>query len=140
PVALGAALFALVDANLGAKPAGNKFDGQFIFRFDTFGDDDLWTDVLHLNDVIQAAVSPKTALSVGLKVDSEALPPNFLSRANLDDPATTVELLRRNAVVGVVAKVEGGQITSIGITCALCHSTVDDSITHGVGRRLDGWP
>jgi mono/diheme cytochrome c family protein len=68
------------------------------------------------------------------------LPPNFLARANLDDPATTVELLRRNAVLGVVAKVEDRQITSIGITCALCHSTVDNSVAPGVGRRLDGWP
>jgi mono/diheme cytochrome c family protein len=123
-----------------AAPAGNKHDGQYIFRFDTFGDEDLWTDILRMHEVLQSAVSPRTALSVGLKVDATALPPNFLARANLDDPATTVELLRRNAVVGVVAKVEDRRITSVGITCALCHSTVDDSVTAGVGRRLDGWP
>jgi cytochrome c553 len=123
-----------------AKPAGSKHDGQFIFRFDTFGDEDLWTDVLRMHEVLQSAVSPRTALSVGLKVDAAALPPNFLARADLDSPATTVELLRRNAVVGVVAKVEDRRITSVGITCALCHSTVDDSVTTGVGRRLDGWP
>ena len=127
-------------ATLDAKPSGNKTDGQFIFRFDTFGDEDLWTDVLRLHEVIQSAVSPRTALSVGLKVDATVLPPNFLSKVSLDDPATTVELLRRNAVVGVVAKVEDRRITSIGITCALCHSTVDDSVAAGVGRRLDGWP
>ena len=123
-----------------AKPAGNPHDGQFIFRFDTFGDEQVWTDVLRMHEVIQSAVSPATALSVGLKVDASVLPPNFLARADLNSPATTVELLRRNAVVGVVAKVEDRQITRIGITCALCHSTVDDSVTKGVGKRLDGWP
>jgi hypothetical protein len=123
-----------------AKPPGNKHDGQFIFRFDTFGDEDLWTDVLRMHEVLQSSVSPRTALSVGLKVDSTVLPPNFLARADLDSPETTVELLRRNAVVGVVAKVEDRRITSVGITCALCHSTVDNSVTTGVGRRLDGWP
>jgi hypothetical protein len=123
-----------------AKPPGNKHDGQFIFRFDTFGDEDLWTDVLRMHEVLQSSVSPRTALSVGLKVDSAVLPPNFLANADLDSPATTVELLRRNAVVGVVAKVEDRRITSVGITCALCHSTVDDSAAPGVGRRLDGWP
>jgi len=90
--------------------------------------------------VVQSAVSPRTALAVGLKVDSTVLPPNFLSKYSLDDPATTVELLRRNAVVGIVAKVEDRNITRLGITCALCHSTVDDSVAPGVGRRLDGWP
>jgi mono/diheme cytochrome c family protein len=123
-----------------AKPAGNKQEGQFIFRFDTFGDEQLWTDMLRIHEVLQSSVSPTTALTVGLKVDSTALPPNFLAHADLGDPATTVELLRRNAVVGVVAKVEDRVITSVGVTCALCHSTVDDSVAPGVGRRLDGWP
>ena len=122
-----------------AAPAGNKHDGQYIFRFDTFGNEDLWTDTLRLHEVIQSAVSPETALSVGLKVDATVLPPKFLATADLKSPATTVELLRRNAVVGVVAKVEDRGITSIGITCALCHSTVDDSVAPGVGRRLDGY-
>jgi mono/diheme cytochrome c family protein len=134
---LAAALFASV---LFSKPAGNKTDGQFIFRFDTFGDEQLWTDILRMHEVVQSAVSPRTALAVGLKVDSTVLPPNFLSRYSLDDPATTVELLRRNAVVGIVAKVEDRNITSLGITCALCHSTVDNSVAPGVGQRLDGWP
>ena len=127
-------------ATSAAKPTGNPHDGRFIFRFDTFGDEQVWTDVLRMHEVVQTSVSPATALSVGLKVDSSVLPPNFLARADLNSPATTVELLRRNAVVGVVAKVEDRQITSIGITCALCHSTVDDSVTKGVGKRLDGWP
>ena len=99
-----------------AAPAGNKHDGQYIFRFDTFGNEDLWTDTLRLHEVIQSAVSPETALSVGLKVDATVLPPKFLATADLKSPATTVELLRRNAVVGVVAKVEDRRITSIGIT------------------------
>ena len=123
-----------------AQPGGRKADGQFIFRYDTFGDEQFWTDVLRMHEVIQSAVSPKTALAVGLKVDASALPRNFLARADLDDPATTVELLKRNAVVGVVAKVEDRKIVSLGITCALCHSTVDDSVAKGVGQRLDGWP
>jgi len=138
-----AAALTLVPAlysTLDAKPSGTKTDGQYIFRYDTFGDEDLWTGILRLHEVIQTSVSPKTALSVGLKVDASVLPPNFLAKYSLDDPATTVELLRRNAVVGVMAKVEDRQITSIGITCALCHSTVDNSVTAGVGNRVDGWP
>ena len=120
------------------RSSGNKHDGQYIFRFDTFGDEQLWTDILRMHEVIQSSVSPRTALSVGLKVDASVLPPNFLSKYSLDDPATTVELLRRNAVVGVVAKVEDRNITRLGVTCALCHSTVDNSVTTGVGNRVDG--
>jgi mono/diheme cytochrome c family protein len=139
--AIGAALLTpVLVSTLEAKPSGNKLDGQYIFRYDTFGDEQLWTDVLRMHEVVQSAVSPRTALAVGLKVDSTVLPPNFLSKYSLDDPATTVELLRRNAVVGIVAKVEDRNITTLGITCALCHSTVDDSVAPGVGRRLDGWP
>jgi hypothetical protein len=98
-----------------------------------------------MNEAIQA-VSPATALSVGLKVDVRALPPALIEelmagRVNLDDPAVTMTLLRLNAVVGVMGKVnEAGQLTRVGITCALCHSTVDNSLTTGIGRRLDGWP
>ena len=125
----------------GAKPSGgHSTDGQFIFRFDTFGDEQLWTDTLRLHEVIRSSVSPVAALGVGLKVDSAALPPDFLATRDLNDPATTVELLKHNAVVGLVGKVEGNQLKSIGITCALCHSTVDDSVTTGIGNRLDGWP
>ena len=118
--------------------------GLAIFRFDTFGDEQFWTDVLRLHEAI-ATVSPTTALSVGLKVDVEALPRRTLAAlkaglVDLDDPAVTIELLRLDAVVGVRGKVnKSGELTSLGITCALCHSTVDNSFTAGIGRRLDGW-
>jgi cytochrome c5 len=110
-----------------------------IFRHDTFGDEQLWTDVLRLHEVVQT-LAPKAALGVGLKVDSEAVPANVLASADLEDPKTTVALLSLNAVVGVRATVEDGTIKTIGITCALCHSTVDDSVMAGVGKRLDGHP
>ena len=135
-LAATALTFAALRGETVAKPASP--DGQSIFRFDTFGDEDLWTDVLRMHEVIQGSVSPRTALAVGLKVDSSVLPANFLATHSLDDPATTVELIRLNAVVGVVGKVSGRQLKSVGITCALCHSTVDNSVTTGVGRRIDG--
>jgi hypothetical protein len=115
--------------------------GREIFRHWTFGDEAFWTDTLHLNDVVESAVSPATALGVGLKVDAERLPPGFLGSADLKSPATTVELLRRDAVVGIEAAVTAdGHIQRLGVTCALCHSTVDNSVAAGVGRRLDGLP
>ncbi|AYH45678.1 hypothetical protein [Azoarcus sp. DN11] len=123
-----------------AMPGGNRHLGQYIFRFDTFGDEQLWTDTLRMHEVIPAIVSPLVALSVGLKVDATKLPTGFLARVDLNDPATTVELLRRDAVVGVVGKVEGQVLKRVGITCALCHSTVDNSVAPGIGKRLDGWP
>jgi len=83
-------------------------------------------------------VSPRTALGVGLKVDSDALPPGILQTADLDDPATTAELIQLGAVVGVEGVVDGGQLREVGVTCALCHSSVDDSVAPGIGRRLDG--
>jgi hypothetical protein len=119
-------------------------DGKEIFRFDTFGDEQLWTDVLRMHEVLPG-VTPATALAVGLKVDVDALPQPVVDaiRANmvdLNDPAVTLTLLRLNAVVGVKGTVtDAGQLTSVGITCALCHSTVDDSLTRGIGHRLDGW-
>ena len=119
-------------------------DGQSIFRYDTFGDEQLWTDVLRMHEVI-ATVPPATALAVGLKVDVEALPQAvkaalLAGEVDLTNPAVTVELLRLNAVVGVQGKVNDlGQLTSVGITCALCHSSVDNSFAPGIGRRLDGW-
>ncbi len=119
-------------------------DGRHIFRYDTFGDEQLWTDVLRMHEVI-ATVPPATALAVGLKVDVEALPRGVIAalqagQVDLTDPAVTVELLRLNAVVGVRGTVtETGQLTSVGITCALCHSSVDNSFTTGIGKRLDGW-
>jgi hypothetical protein len=119
--------------------------GQLIFRYDTFGDEQLWTDVLRMHEVIPKAVDPKTALSVGLKVDVDALPPALIAalkakEVKLDDPAVTVELIRLNAVVGLRGSVnDAGTLTKVGITCALCHSTVDNSFDTGIGKRLDGW-
>ena len=121
-------------------------DGQAVFRFDTFEDEQLWTDVLRMHEVIPAIVSPRVALGVGLKVDVEALPQELIAAlrvpdaVDLDDPAVTVELLRLNAVVGVKGTVNAtGQLTSVGVTCALCHSSVDNSFADGIGKRLDGW-
>src|SRR3954451_12025017 len=118
--------------------------GKETFRFDTFGDETFWTDTLRIHEVITAGVSPATALSVGLKVDADALPPGTLETADLNSPATTVALLKLNAVVGLKGTVESinGQdtLTHLGITCALCHSTVNNSVQEGIGQRLDGWP
>jgi mono/diheme cytochrome c family protein len=120
---------------------GGELDGQQIFRHDTFGDEQLWTDTLRMHEVIASSVDPTTALAVGLKVDAEAVPPEVLETADLTDPATTVALLGLNAVVGLKGQVDdSGALVSVGITCALCHSTVDDSVAPGIGRRLDGWP
>ena len=123
--------------------------GQDIFRFDTFGDETKWTDTLRMHEVVRSAVDPVTALSVGLKVDSEALPPAVVQgiqngSIDLKSPATTVALLKLNAVVGLKGTVETvngvDTLTKLGITCALCHSTVDSSFAPGIGKRLDGWP
>jgi mono/diheme cytochrome c family protein len=118
--------------------------GRETFRFDTFGDETFWTDTLRMHEVISAAVSPATALSVGLKVDADALPPGTLETADLNSPATTVALLKLNAVIGLKGTVENingkDTLTRVGITCALCHSTVNNSVQQGIGQRLDGWP
>ena len=120
--------------------------GKEIFRFDTFGDETFWTDTLRMHEVIRTAVSPKTALSVGLKVDADALPAAVKTGIQngtipLDSPSTTVTLLKLGAVVGVVGQVDAqNTLQRVGITCAFCHSTVDNSFTTGIGRRLDGWP
>jgi len=116
-------------------------DGQKIFRYDTFGDEQLWTDKLGLHKVVEEKVDPTTALKVGLKVDADALPPGTLEKADLKDPKTTVALLKLNAVVGLKAEVDANNhITKLGVTCALCHSTVDDAVKPGIGHRKDGWP
>ena len=127
--------------------------GRRVFRFDTFGDESFWGDALHLHKTIAGeqlggvgpGLTPTMALALGLKVDVEALPDRIRDglkhgTVNLDDPATTLALLQLNAVVGVTGffTPEGG-LRSVGIQCALCHSTVDDSLAPGVGRRLDGW-
>lgn len=123
--------------------------GRQVFRFDTFGDEAFWTDTLKMNEVISQAVDPVTALSVGLKVDAQALPPAVVTgiqngTVDLKSPATTLALLKLDAVVGVKGTVEtlNGKdtLTRVGITCALCHSTVDNSFAAGIGKRLDGWP
>lgn len=118
--------------------------GKQIFRYDDFGDTTFWTGTLHMNDVVET-LTPLQALGLGLKVDVDAVPPQVLAAvlsnpALLKDPATTRSLLQLGAVVGVNATVRGDRITSFGVTCALCHSTVDNSVTGGIGHRLDGWP
>lgn len=116
-------------------------DGQSIFRHDTFGNEQYWTDTLRLHEVITQRLDPTTALQHGLKVDAEAVPPGALDSADLSSPATTVALLKANAIVGIKAMVdENNQVTRVGITCALCHSTVDNSTKENIGRRIDGAP
>jgi hypothetical protein len=128
--------------------------GKQIFRFNTFADEDFWSGLLHIDKAIEGSanggfgtgVSPNTALAVGLKVDVDALPPEVLAgiksgTVDLNNPATTITLLKLNAVVGVKGNFSNaGTLQSIGITCASCHSTVDNSFTTGIGKRLDGWP
>jgi len=123
--------------------------GKQIFRYDTFGDETLWTDTLRMHEVIASSVDPTTALSVGLKVDAEALPAAVVQgikdgSISLTSPDTTIALLKLDAVVGLRGTVEsvGGKdrLIRVGVTCALCHSTVDDSFAPGIGKRLDGWP
>ena len=116
-------------------------EGQRVFRFETFGDEELWTDKLRLNEVVEKNVDPTTALKVGLKVDADVLPAGILEKVDLKSPATTVALLKMNAVVGLQATVDANNhITRLGVTCALCHSTVDNSVMPGIGHRKDGWP
>src|SRR5215469_13942231 len=127
--------------------------GKQTFRFDTFGDQAFWGGTLHLNQTIAGAanggigpgLSPKTALALGLKVDVDALPAAVKQgivngTVNLNNPATTLALLKLNAVVGVKGFFDSdGNLSSVGIECALCHSTVDNSLAPGIGHRLDGW-
>jgi len=128
--------------------------GRRIFRSDTFGDQAWWGETLQLHKAIEGSkfggvgpgVSPKTALALGLKVDAAALPKKVVAaikagKVNLDDPATTLTLLKLNAVVGVKGFFKSsGSLRSVGLSCAVCHSTVDDSFAKGIGKRLDGWP
>src|SRR3982750_1941251 len=109
-----------------APSAATIADGRRVFRFETFGDEKVWTDTLHMNEVVEKNVDPTTALKVGLKVDADALPAGILEKVDLKSPATTVALLKMNAVVGLQATVDAdNHITKLGVTCALCHSTVD---------------
>jgi hypothetical protein len=117
--------------------------GKESFRFDPFGDEATWTDVLRL-DAVLPTLAPVKALHLGLKLDVDALPADVAARApsgafDLGDPATMLVLLRMNAVVGLVGTVERDKLTRVGVTCALCHSTVDDSSSKGIGHRLDGY-
>jgi hypothetical protein len=126
--------------------------GRTTFRRDTFGDEAFWGDTVRLHEAIAGAanggvgpgLSPANALALGLKVDIQALPRSLRRQlaagaVDLDDPASTLVLLQRNAVVGVKGFFSGGSLTSVGIQCALCHSTVNDSFAPGIGARLDGW-
>lgn len=136
--------------NLPALDPALVNQGKDIFRYETFGDETTWTDVLKMNQVIEAAVDPTTALSVGLKVDASVLPAAVVAgiqngSISLTNPQTTLALLQLNAVVGVKGEVstttEGMlKLDRVGITCALCHSTVDNSFAPGIGNRLDGYP
>ncbi len=128
-------------------------EGQHTFRVDTFGDEAWWGDTLHLHEGIEGAtlggigpgISPAIALSLGLKVDLDALPASLvqqlkMGKVNLNDPAVTLALLKLNAVVGVTGHSNpDGSLKSVGIQCALCHSTVDNALAPGIGHRLDGW-
>ena len=128
------------------------FDGRKTFRFDTFGDEEFWGGQLRLHQAIKgsqlggvgAGISPTAALNLGLKVDVDALPAAVIrglrtKQVDLNNPATTIVLLKANAVVGLQGFFTGNRLDSVGITCALCHSTVDNSLSFGIGRRLDGW-
>jgi hypothetical protein len=128
-------------------------EGRETFRFDTFGDEVFWGDTLRLHEAIAGArlggigpgLSPNAGLALGLKVDRAALPDDLVQaldagRVDLDDPATTLALLELDAVVGVRGFFDdAGNLSSVGIQCAFCHSTVDDSLAPGIGQRLDGW-
>ena len=128
-------------------------EGRRIFRYDTFGDEVYWTDKLKLHQAIEGSkfggagpgVSPKTALAVGLKVDMDALPADLVEKikkgqVDLDDPATTLALINLNSVLGVKGTFnKDGSLKAVGLSCAVCHSTVDDAFAPGIGHRLDGW-
>ena len=130
-------------------------EGKRAFRDDTFGDEVFWGGVIRLHEAIEGTgfggvgdgISPKEALAVGLKVDVERLPRDLrrdlaAGKVDLDAPATTLALLRLKAVVGVTGFFDDNPaagLRSLGLQCAFCHSTVDDSFAPGIGRRLDGW-
>jgi hypothetical protein len=142
------------DARIDSNAQQMLEEGRRIFRYDTFGDEVYWTDKLKLHRAIEgqklggvgAGVSPKTALAVGLKVDMDALPADLVEKikkgeVNLDDPATTLALIKLDSVLGVKGTFnQNGSLKSMGLSCAVCHSTVDDAFAPGIGHRLDGWP
>ena len=129
--------------------------GRAVFRYETFGGEAWWTDTLQLHKAVAGerhgglggGVGPAAALAVGLKVDVDALPASLREdirdgKVDLHDPAVTLALLGLDAIVGVKATLgdDGSSIRQLGVTCALCHSTVDDSFAPGIGHRRDGWP
>jgi len=140
------------DSQVGANANRMMEEGKNTFRFDTFGDEAFWGDTLKLHQAIEGSalggvgsgVSPQAALKLGLKVDVDALPNSIereIEKGTLDlkDPANTVALLKADAVLGVKGIFQGNTLTSVGLTCAVCHSTVDNSLAFGIGHRLDGW-
>ena len=143
----------ILDRQIDENAAQMVASGRQIFRHDTFGSESFWGDTLRLHQAIAGSaqggvgpgVSPRTALAVGLKVDLNALPAPLVQKlrrneVDLDDPATTIALLKLDSVIGVKAFLDAsGNVRSMGITCALCHSTVDDALAPGIGNRLDGW-
>jgi hypothetical protein len=151
---LALVLFGFASTQAQARRSATLIEqGKQIFRFDTFGDEDFWGGQLRLHEAIEGedlggvgpGVSPATALEVGLKVDVKALPESLRrqlrrGKVDLNDPAVTLALLKLDAVIGVKGFFNNdGSLSSVGITCALCHATVDDSFAPGIGRRLDGW-
>ena len=145
-ITISAATLGATDSQLQSSAENNAKQmidqGRQIFRFDTFGDEAYWTDQLQIQKSV-AGLSPQTALALGLKVDADALPPSViqaiqLGQVDLSNPAVTLQLIRQNAVVGVVGTFNGNTLARVGFTCALCHSTVDNSIAPGIGKRIDG--
>jgi hypothetical protein len=135
----------LSPAQVVREPIKALEQGRQIFRYDTFGDEDFWGETLRLHEAV-AKLPPAKVLELGLKVDSDALPPPVIgelkaAKLDLNDPAVSLTLLKLNAVVGVTGHLDpsGKKLTSMGVQCALCHSTVDNAIAPGIGRRLDGW-
>src|SRR6185436_15416929 len=104
-------------------------EGRETFRFETFGDEAFWGGALRLHEAIAGAanggtgagLSPAQALGLGLKVDSEALGADLRAallagQVDLDDPATTLELLRRDSLLGVKGIFDAtNRLTSVGI-------------------------
>src|SRR5262249_60075987 len=141
-----------VDRLIGQHAQQMIEQGRQIFRYETFGSEAFWGDALGLDKAIAgekhggvgAGVSPKTALSLGLKVDMDALPASVVEavkagKVDMDDPATTLTLIKLKSVLGVVGTFDGDRMTKVGVTCAACHSTVDDAFAPGIGHRLDGF-
>lgn len=143
-VALSIAVVGCASAILAKRPeppmSASELEGQQIFRYDTFGDEQKWTDQLRLQEIVDR-MTPLQALKLGLKVDMKKLNLGKFLLHNPLGPSGTHELLRENAVIGVRATFgPDGHVARVGITCALCHSTVDNALLPGIGHRLDGWP